>query len=114
MSVRLSEQVGQSAGEEINRLLHAAHFEAVHDAAIIRVCRKSRVKGVSRPRQGIGIVPVHADIDIDPIDLVELADCVTVIVHHPIMTRHGGENVLFQINARRNNDTDHGDQQGGG
>ena len=40
MSVRLSEQVGQSAGEEINRLLHAAHLEAVHDAAIVGVGRQ--------------------------------------------------------------------------
>ena len=46
------------------------------------------------------VVGIHAHVDIDAVNLAEFFERVAVFVHELVVARQGGENVLFQIDAR--------------
>ena len=107
------EQVGQSAGEEAGDSVLAAEFNAIGDVGEGGIGGELRVKFISGAAEGIGVITIDADINIDAVNLVKLVDGIFVILDDGIALRQDAEDVLLQINARRDGDTNHGDDHGG-
>ena len=98
--VGFGEQIRQRARQKTNRLLLSAHVEAIHDARRGDVGCEVRINFVRCRRKRVGIAGRHAHVNINAVDLPELADRIAILVHQLVVLRQRGENVLLQINPR--------------
>ena len=112
--VVVSEQVGEGAGQKIDRPPLAAQLEPVENPAqgtgggqpVIHLVRSAAER--FRVRLGGG----HPHVEVDPIDLPELPERITVVVHHRVVLGEDGEDVLLEIDPQREEETDEGDEEG--
>ena len=99
--VGFGEKIWQRAGEQLNHSPLRAHLDAIRDATEVLVRGKPGEDFVRSAGERFGIVRVDADVQIDAVNLPELLQRVTILVHLPVIAWQHVENVLLQNNLRR-------------